>query len=312
MLKWMADKAASILAWLILALVLAFVATYANAQGGPSTSNYPATASSASGAPSPTTCGGVNQFYLNTANGNFYTCPSGTYVLAGNSSDPAAGSGIDSGTSTAYVVTGGPITSLTPTGTIECFLPTNANSSTTPTVAFNGLTAKTIIKYNNLAVAINDMITTQTACVVYNGTSFYLLNPQGSTGSGKIMLQASPVVTGTFTSPLWASSTNCAAVGTAANPSVAACTAAPAGAFSCATAASGTTCQVNTTAVTANSVIIVQQVVSEGTRLSVTCNTASVLPATPLLLSKSAGASFTLTMGTITTNPGCFDYWIIN
>lgn len=110
----------------------------------------------------------------------------------------------------------------------------------------------------------------------------------------------------------YVTNSNCAAVGTAANPSVAACTAAGAGAFSCATASSGGTCQVNTTAVTANSEIIVTQVVSEGTRLSVTCNTASVLPATPLVLSKSAGASFTLTMGTITTNPGCFDYFIIN
>jgi hypothetical protein len=136
----------------------------------------------------------------------------------------------------------------------------------------------------------------------------------GSTGGGTC---ASPLWqldggTGKVKASLIATVTNCAAVGTAANPSVAACSAAPSGAFSCATNASTGTCQVNTTAVTANSNIIVQQVVSEGARLSVTCNTGSVLPAGPLLLSKSAGASFTLTMGTITTNPGCFVYWIVN
>lgn len=109
--------------------------------------------------------------------------------------DPASGSGVDSGTATAYVVTGGAITSLTPTGTLECFLPANANSGTTPTVAFNGLTAKTIVKLTGAAVAISDMVTTQPACVVYNGTTFYLLNPQGATGTGKPVLQALPSFT---------------------------------------------------------------------------------------------------------------------
>lgn len=106
--------------------------------------------------------------------------------------------------------------------------------------------------------------------------------------------------------------TNCGAVGTSANPSLVACGAAAAGAFSCATTASTGTCVVADTAVTAASEIFVNQVVSEGTRLSVTCNTGGVLPAGPLLLSKSAGVGFTVTLGTVTVNPGCFEFHIMN
>jgi hypothetical protein len=117
----------------------------------------------------------------------------------------------------------------------------------------------------------------------------------------------------TITGALYASTTNCAGVGTAANPSVVTCGAAPAGMFSCATAATTGTCVVDTTAVTANSVIQIVQDAADGTPLSVTCNTANVESTTkPVLLSKSAGTSFTINLGTVTTNPGCFEYTIIN
>lgn len=116
---------------------------------------------------------------------------------------------------------------------------------------------------------------------------------------------------GTSTSKL-STAANCGAVGSAANPSLVACTTASAGAFSCATNASGGTCVVSTTAVSANSEIIVNQVVDEGTRLGVTCNTANVLGTGPFVTSKSAGTSFTITLGTVTTNPACFDYMVIN
>jgi hypothetical protein len=69
---------------LLLPFFLLFLANFAHAQGKPSQSNYPANVSPASGAPSGN-CPGTNQFYLNTANGNFYTCPAAgsPYVLAG-------------------------------------------------------------------------------------------------------------------------------------------------------------------------------------------------------------------------------------
>jgi hypothetical protein len=109
--------------------------------------------------------------------------------------------------------------------------------------------------------------------------------------------------------------TNCAANGTSANPSVVSCSAASAGMFSCAVAASTGTCQVNTTAVTANSEILITQDQADGgaSQLNVTCNTTNVLSTTkPLLVSKSAGASFTINLGTVSVNPACFEFQIIN
>lgn len=109
--------------------------------------------------------------------------------------------------------------------------------------------------------------------------------------------------------------TNCAGVGTAANPSVASCAASAAGHFSCATNASTGTCQVNTTVVTANSEIFVfeSDTAVTGTALGVTCNTSTTVnPATRLLASSVAATSFTINLGTVTTNPACFSYFIIN
>ena len=106
--------------------------------------------------------------------------------------------------------------------------------------------------------------------------------------------------------------TRCAAIGTAANPSVASCAAAAAGAFSCATNASAATCTVNTTAVTANSTVIVQESAAENTPVGVTCNTAPTVTPAILLASKVAATSFTINMPTITVNPACFVYWIVN
>lgn len=107
----------------------------------------------------------------------------------------------------------------------------------------------------------------------------------------------------------------CAAVGSGANPSIAACGASTAGLFSCATAATGGTCQVNTTAVTANSLIFVQEMdtATVGTTLGVTCNTSTTVIPTHLFLASSvAGASFTINLGTITTNPACFGFFLVN
>jgi len=118
---------------------------------------------------------------------------------------------------------------------------------------------------------------------------------------------------GTIRPGLYATTANCAATGTAANPSVASCSAAAAGSFSCATNASTGTCVVNTTAVTANSEVFVTQRTdtTTGTRLSVTCNTG-VSTVLPVITAVTAATSFTINLGTITTNPECFSYYIIN
>jgi hypothetical protein len=120
-------------------------------------------------------------------------------------------------------------------------------------------------------------------------------------------------VAGTIQSGAYQTGTNCAAVGTAANPSVASCAAAAAGSFSCATNASTGTCTVNTTAVTANSEIFIEgrNDTVTGTRLSVTCNTG-ITTALPEISAVVAATSFTINLGTFTTNPECFSYFIVN
>ena len=109
---------------------------------------------------------------------------------------------------------------------------------------------------------------------------------------------------GLATSTLYATKTNCSS---AAAPAV--CAAAPAG--SVVVAAAATTVVVDTTAVTANSQILVQEDSSLGTRLSVTCNTT---PATapPTVSARTAGTSFTITTTAPTTNPRCFSYTVLN
>lgn len=67
-----------------------------------------------------------------------------------------------------------------------CWVPTNANTTTTPTLAVSGLTAKTITKLGHTAVAANDLTTTAVACVIYDGTDFQLQNPQVVSGSGTV------------------------------------------------------------------------------------------------------------------------------
>lgn len=76
-------------------------------------------------------------------------------------------------------------------------------------------------------------------------------------------------------------------------------------------AASATTVVVDTTAVTANSQVFVQEDSSLGTALSVTCNTT---PATapPTISARTGGTSFTITTTAPTTNPRCFSYYLVN
>lgn len=88
------------------------------------------------------------------------------------------------GTANAQTATLAPaVTSLT-TGLKVCWLPITANTTTTPTLAVNGLTATTIVKTpGNVALAASDLTTTAVACAVYDGTFFELQNPQ-TTGAG--------------------------------------------------------------------------------------------------------------------------------
>lgn len=73
--------------------------------------------------------------------------------------------------------------------------------------------------------------------------------------------------------------------------------------------AGSTTLTINTTAVTANSLIIVQPDQSLGTTLSVTCNTTLN---NIDVSARVAGTSFSVQTNTPVTNPECLTYHIIN
>lgn len=110
-------------------------------------------------------------------------------------------------------------------------------------------------------------------------------------------------VNGTLVAAAYNSGTNC---NSSASPAV--CGSAIAG--SVALASGGTTLVVNTTAVTANSQILLTDDSSLGTRLSVTCNTT--IP-TSSVSARTAGTSFTITVAAApVTNPACFSYLIVN
>jgi len=101
-------------------------------------------------------------------------------------------------------------------------------------------------------------------------------------------------------------STNCSS---AASPAV--CGSSSAGNF--VIAAGATTLTINTTAVTASSQIFMQGDESLGTKLGVTCNTTITSLLDPVVTSRTAGTSFSIaTSATITVNPACFSYEIIN
>ena len=219
-------------------------------------------------------------------------------------------------------------------------IPTTASSATSVSFQYDG---STNLWYVVSGPAAGGVPATVPVATVTTGTDAVALHIGSSgsldaTGSGTIdsttlltKTWAAPAAIGTgtpaastfttvtantsVTSPLYATTTKCAATGSGANPSIAACAAAPAGFFSCATAATGGTCQVNTTAVTANSVILVEEIdtTTVGTAIGVTCNTSTtVIPTSRLLASSVAATSFTINVGTITTNPACFEYTIIN
>lgn len=100
------------------------------------------------------------------------------------------------------------------------------------------------------------------------------------------------------------SSTNCSS---SAAPAV--CAAASIGTVVIAAAATSVT--VNTTAVTANSEIVVFEDSSLGTKLGVTCNTT--IARTYAVTARTAATSFVITTSAApVTNPACLSYWVMN
>ena len=98
----------------------------------------------------------------------------------------------------------------------------------------------------------------------------------------------------------------------ASSTSPASCNAEPAG-FVALPTGTNPTLVVDTTAVTANSQILLAIDSSLGSALGVTCNTTGSTSLTPRVTARSNGVSFTFTItAVIATNPVCISYWIIN
>lgn len=84
------------------------------------------------------------------------------------------------GTAQAQTATYSPAVPALVAGLAVCWLPTAANTTSGPTLAVNGLTAKSITKLGTSALVANDITTTAIACAIYDGTQFQLQNPQTS------------------------------------------------------------------------------------------------------------------------------------
>jgi hypothetical protein len=126
-------------------------------------------------------------------------------------------------------------------------------------------------------------------------------------GTAGARTQGPLTVIGGTTAGVYYTNTNCSS---SASPAV--CGAAPGG--SVVIAAAATTVTVNTTAVTANSQIILTRDNSLGTKLGVTCNTqSSLVLGTPYPTVRVAGTSFTIGLDVApTTNPLCVGYLVVN
>jgi hypothetical protein len=120
-------------------------------------------------------------------------------------------------------------------------------------------------------------------------------------------LSAANAFTGATTLKTIGTATNCSS---AASPAV--CSSAASGSVALPTG-TNPTLVVNTTAVTANSQILLTVDESLGTKLSVTCNTTLSTLLNPVVTARTAATSFTFTIGAvIAANPACVSYTIIN
>jgi hypothetical protein len=134
--------------------------------------------------------------------------------------------------------------------------------------------------------------------VIGNATNPVLMN-SCTTGNGPQL--------GGFSSALYKTNSVCQLGGATGTASPAACVAAASGKV--AIPASQTTYTVDTSAVTANSIIIVVQTKdNSGLPSSPTCGTTA---ATPIQATSSAGTSFGITLTSI-AQVTCFSYWVIN
>lgn len=114
-------------------------------------------------------------------------------VAASQTTVSGVGYAAGGGTANAQTVTLSPAISSYTTGLGVCWKPSNANTTTTPTLNVNAVGATTIVKAGGAALVAGDLATTAIACVRYDGTSFDLENPQTS-GGGSSVTAAPPYI----------------------------------------------------------------------------------------------------------------------
>jgi hypothetical protein len=181
-------------------------------------------------------CGnsGPNQF--NWTNGKEWGCQNGTWSQVNSGGAPPAGpSGCPQiqvspsafgcgyiaggGTANAQTATLSPAITSLAAGFSVCWLPATANTTATPTLAVNGLTATTLVKAGGAALAASDLTTTAIACAIYDGTYFELQNPQTGT-TQTIASGTSALGTGAISSGACASAVTTSATGVATTDAI--------------------------------------------------------------------------------------------
>jgi hypothetical protein len=145
---------------------------------------------------------------------------------------------------------------------------------------------------------------------VANGIDWHLGTATGywyKYGSVASMDGSGNQIVNSTTATTFDTATNCSS---SASPAV--CASAAAGSIAVPTG-TNPTLEVDTSAVTANSQILLTVDESLGTKLSVTCNTTISTLAPAVVTARTAATSFTVEIGaTVATNPVCLSYYIVN
>jgi hypothetical protein len=179
-------------------------------------------------------------------------------------------------------------TTITPVAGDSVMFKTTVANTGDLTLNVNSAGAKHVRKYQGLSVlAAGDLQAGVYLLLTYDGAYWELASSAGG-----------------FSTP-----TNCSS---SASPAV--CAAASAGSVAIPTGVTSVALTVNTSAVTANSQILMFPDDTLGTKLGVTCNsTLATLVGGMAITNRTAGTSFEVTYnGTIATNPLCASYVVVN
>jgi hypothetical protein len=244
-----------------------------------------------------------------------------TAIIAAAVTDTAltSGSSVCAGTGGLLATSGCPpvnlanrvVSGTTSTDTIlaaDCF---NRVTYQTSVSVATALPTPTTLSIAGCALRLTNSTTGASSAITITPTTLTI----GPNASATFQIQKGQFCTLTVDGTNWdtdctfGSTTNCAS---SASPAV--CGASSYGSVAIPTGVGSSTLTVNTTVVTANSVIVFYPDDTLGTKLGVTCNsTLSTLVGGSAITTRTAGTSFQITFnGTIATNPVCGNYEVIN